>query len=179
MLDEIDCRWIVIFCFLLIITLNFIASFQTTIYYICVGKISNSLQQNVLSRGNVSLIFLSVIIHSAIYMKIWLHKRKHGGQIDQQTTKLISKMLIFKDIEKQSRLIINFLYWCIFVTSIFSAVKLSKEKMENLNIYPNYLLVYFTNLFAPCFYVFLLIASFYRNRTLRRAIFDEVKNLFA
>ncbi len=163
---------------MLIVTLNIIANFQTTIYYICIGKNSNSLQQNVLSRGNVSIIFLSLIIHSAIYVKIWLHKRKHGGQMNQQTNKVMSKILILKDVEKQSRYIINFLNWCTFVTSIFCAVKLGKEKMENLNIYPNYLLVYFTNLFAPCFYVFLLIASFFRNKTLRRTIFDEIKNVF-
>ena len=173
-------RWIIVFCFLLIVTLNFIASFQTTIYYICIGKSSKSLQQNVLSGGNICVIFVSFIIHLTIYIKIWIHKRKHG-QISSQTNSLMSKILILKDIEKKSisRNIIKFLYWCVYVSSIFSAVKLGKEKLENLNIYPNHLLAYYTNLFAPCFYVFLLIASFYQNQALRRAISDEIKNIFS
>ena len=171
-------QWIITFCLLLVVSLNFITNFQTTIYYICVGKISNSLQQNVLSRGNVCLVILSIIIHSVTHIKIWIHKRQQGGQVFPQTNNAMSSISILKEMEKHtlSRFVIWFLYWCVFGTSIACAVKLGNLKMEKINIYPNYILIYFTNLFAPCFYVFLLIASFYLNKTLRRAIYEEIQN---
>jgi hypothetical protein len=62
-------------------------------------------------------------------------------------------------------------------TTIFGP-KLTKEKLEKISIFKNYLAVYYNALIAPGLIGAIVIILIYsKNKNLRKTIFNEVKNV--
>ena len=147
-------------------------------YFICMGNISDSLQQTKLSIGNAIVVAFSIILHSIIYTKIWIQKRK---SCPPSITIARSNHFVLKDMEKYSfsSIAVALLYLSIVVIFSFCSASLSRMKLSSLNLSPNYLLIYFNNLFLPGFVSFSLITLFYQKRGLRRAVFEEIRSCFS
>jgi hypothetical protein len=90
-----------------------------------------------------------------------------------------NKFYALKDVEIHTltTLIPDFITVTIVGAIIVSLMKLTKINLEDLNIYPNYLFMYFVDLFAPSFGILLVIASYLKRKPLRRAILEEFKKM--
>jgi hypothetical protein len=123
---------------------------------------------------------LSVVIHVTVYAKIYKYKNSQQpiGPVTfsvMQHQNLIEK-ISFKSLTGFGiNLMIMITLFGIFLTS----TKINKINPKELGDYPNYLLVYYNQLFGPgASGILFIILVFYRNPSLRKAFQESVKDLY-
>jgi hypothetical protein len=121
----------------------------------------------------------SALIHVLVFLAIYRFNNSKK-QVGPQTFVSFQKLSALLKIDSQSLFSFSLNMFCIFIlasTTIFGP-KLSKEKLEKINIFPNYLTVYYNALIAPGLISAISIILVYsRNKNLRKTIFHEVKNV--
>ncbi len=117
---------------------------------------------------------LSIILHIFIYAKIQLYKRGGNG-LELETANSASKL----DAESLSSFGLNLLIIVSLGSTTVFASKLGNLDPEQINVHPNYLIIYYNNFFTPGFIGILMIIMVYkRNKNMRKSVYNEAKNLW-
>ena len=169
--------WIHLAGLILMATLNILENFQSLPNLICTGQITG-LPQKVSGRGFVFVTFSSAILHFSINLTIYFHKRRF--KTPSETHSISSTVIKWKNLEKDSLATVatDLLGICIFITVIACQQQLSAVQPENLQVYPNYLFLYYQDLLAPALGIICVILSFFRKKALRRNLKEQLKSWF-
>ena len=168
--------WIYIISFIFIATLNTLANHQIMPNFICTGQITG-ISLKTTGKGIILLTFASAILHSAIHLKIYLHKQKF--RIGTESEQMSPEAMLLKEIEKHSlsTFAIDVSGICFFVTEVVCQYMLSTAKAENLKLFPNYVYLYYADLISPCFGIIFGVIFLFKKETLRRNLIENVKRL--
>ena len=171
--------WIFFFTLLLTITIFFLAECKNFGYFICNGKISNQQLETFTSRGMNIILTTSIIIHLVTRVRILVYKRK-DNKVHPQSQRMTNKTTALKQIETRSVSSFCANLAVVFISLLVIALisKLNQTPMEDLNKYPNYVLVYFAYLVSTNVLILLFIAASYRKEALRKYVMNEMKDLF-
>ena len=117
---------------------------------------------------------LSAILHIFIYVKIHFYK-KQGNGLEPETENSASKL----DAEALSSFGLNLLIIVSLGSTTYFTSKTGNLEPEQINLHPNYLIIYYNNFFTPGFTcILVIILTYKRNKNLRKSVLNEVKNLW-
>ena len=151
-------------------------------YYLCSG-VDPSEHSDFPPKVNtpmIGILVVSVLLQTAVQMKIFLAKRKTNTEQISNTPNL--KMHFYHEFLKHSLsdFATNILGVSIGVGTIFLVTYINKFNPAELNIYPNYYYVYGFQMYVPTIFSSFICFSFYfQNKPMRICIMEEVKEKLA
>jgi len=158
-------------------TLHFINTNQPVIYYICTGENSEEAIRHPF-KGYGIIETSCVIVNAFVYIKIYFYKQKIKQQ--PHTHFNSQKVASLFEIEKEN--LGNFIFVVLSITliisSTFSVAKLNSINAKDINVYPNYLFVFYRNLLFQSFVIVFFIVWFYAKKNLRKKVLSEILSLF-
>lgn len=170
--------WITMASTMLCINRQFLPGKYTFNYYSC-ADINYKLDDDAPFKMNYFIEIPTIICHILIIVRIHLYKKSLSSEPVSQN--VFQKSFYLKFLEKQT--ISDFVSTFIGVVGLllFFIVgnKIRSTKPHELNIYPNYLLVYVQQLFFPGFLgMFCIFMVYSRHPPLKEKLRTEVFNLF-
>ena len=171
--------WIYLTTVLLTLTVFFLAEYKNLGYFLCIGKISKELPETYTSKGMSIVLALSIIIHLATRIKIYIYKRK-DNRVYIQSLRNSNKTAAIQQIETHSVSSYAANLFGMFITGLVIAFisMLNNVEMQDLNKYPNYVLVYFVYLISTNILLLFFLVASYHKETMRKFITEEFKDLF-
>ena len=174
---QFACTWITGCAILLGAVWNFLTPFYLPGYYMCCGKDPTEANKKLPKIYRV-LETVAVVLHVAIYLRIYIYKWKGKSLLPNRIQFL--KTFVLKDIEKNLLADYNITQFICILIMIGSAIivkPLEREDPKNYGQYPLNLIIYFRNLIGPPIGVLAFIANFYIERNYLKALIDEIKFL--
>ena len=131
---------------------------------------------------NMAIIVIkltTIIIHVFVKIRIFVYKKTKKVITTEQSFTKQSKNFFLKTFEKQY--LSDFtVFTCFLIGSgiiIILIYKISKLEPYELNVYPNYLMIYWMNLVhVPLFSILLCLLFYYINDTMRKTMTREMKD---
>ena len=146
--------------------MHFLASRQQFGYYVCTGQDPSEDYKKPIKFYPVTEL-LTIFLHIAIYLKIYLFKKKEKSAVVKYVN--TKSMTNFK---------IDYFVNIYLLTTALNMLKLSTTRPEDLHKYPNYLFVYYRSLAMPGVGILLLCSMYFtRHSSLRRLVSEEFKYL--
>ena len=123
-------------------------------------------------------ITTSIALHVVVKVRVWIYESK--AKVFPETGLVSYKSTFIKEMKKTelSSFVANLVCFFIMASAVASSVRMKTITTENLNLYPNYLLVLFVHLVAPTLFVIAFTASLYRKQALRRFVSEELRSKF-
>ena len=124
-----------------------------------------------------AVIIFSIALHVAVKVRVQIYESK--AKVFPETGLIFHKSSFIQEMKKTklSSFIVNLICFVIMAAAVGSSIGMKTITTENLNLFPNYLLVLFVHLVAPTLFVIAFTASLYRKQALRRFVFDELRRL--
>ena len=161
--------WIHSFDLIMAVALSIFENFQTLSNFVCPGHITG-----LPNKGNGTVVMLltvySVIFYFTNNLKIYNHKKRFKVSSELNQNQISSKLLDQKNFETHSLATVatNLLGIALFITAVACQRKLLAVKPENLEVYPNYLFLFYVDLLSPSLAIILVILSLFRKKALRK-----------
>jgi hypothetical protein len=171
--------WIAGFSFIFNFSKFYIAHRQPINYYICIATLPE-LDWSLPTHFGAHIEILTII--TIIVIKLKIHYFRSNLVEDTMTKRSIFlKNFSLEAINRNSMssFSTNFTGVLIMSTFVFFGLKLNRMNPTQLNEYPNYFYVYFSQLILPNLVGFIVIGIFYsKNTTMRATFFSELNNGF-
>ena len=161
------------------VALSIFENFQTLSNFVCTGHITG-----LPNKGNGKIVMFltvySVILYFTINMRIYYYKKRFKVSSELNQNQISSKLLDWKNFETHSLSTIatDLLGIGLFITAVACQRKLLAVKPENLNVYPNYLFLFYIDLLSPSLGIILVILSFFRKKALRKDLKENMYSIF-
>ena len=149
-------------------------------YYICIGQNPKSgpyipFTHNYIFYGICTII---ITIHIILSVKIFCYKNKMKLEVatNQSCTQ---KLMLLKTLEKQTLSDFTTITFSIVAVGALTmlVLRLFQVEPQELNNFPNYLIVYWIQLAnAPVFIILLLTMCYARNQQMRKIMIREIKD---
>jgi hypothetical protein len=148
-------------------------------YFICNGQTSQDLQ-TATSTAFSYIMASSIVLNVYTSIRIKVYKNKFKVQPAPASNAHQGKAFFLKETDVGTLASYTAIGICFAVLALALACihRLDNIKMDQLNVYPNYLCAYYINLFAPSFAMSIFIASFFRKAKIRKSFREEIANLF-
>ena len=122
----------------------------------------------------------SIVLHVGIKVKIVVVNHRRNKKVQPKIGPMFSKNVYIKETENDNltSYVANLACCAIIAVLVGTSARMTTVTTENLNIFPNYILVLFVHLIGPTLFVLILTTSFYRKRTMRAFLAEELKRLY-
>jgi len=133
------------------------------------------------SFGRGYIESFSLIIQIIVYIKIWLYKIKARKAIGPQGYSSYLKNIFINDLDKQSLTGVapDIALGLSIASGSVLIVVVNFKSCQDFQMFPKFLVVYYTYIFAPCiFSILFVVLWFMKNAELRETILRELKSIF-
>ena len=167
--------WIYLTTLLWMYTLNYLTGRTSVAYLICTGQGLTTPDRSPATAYTVYAVILlaSLIIHIFINVKIKIYKERTVGESSTSKKYFMANM----DIQTLTNYSTNFVILIVLLVSVFFMHKLNQIELIQVNEFPNYIYVYYINLFSPVFVINLNIISLFRKDMIRKSFKEEFSSL--
>ena len=171
--------WIYAISLVTLSSWNFLVNFETMGINICSGANPEIKRYYAGFPKEVFgfLVITSILLNVCIHLKICIHKAKPLFSNCSPTS--LIKTFIMGIEEKQSLFTFAFNVFGIIIifTIILALAQLQKIRIQDMAIYPNFLLLYYINLVGPALFVAAVAISFFFKKPVLNAVSQETKIL--
>ena len=179
--DDFWCQfiniWILAASIIPQVVLNVLPGASPLLFHVCCGtnpNIDMNKNQGIINYPLLVLLIFYVMVFLVFGGKISFYKYKIA---DNQPS--VSRNIFMKTLEKQSLGDLTLSTWGIIGTNTaaFLYFKIRELNPEQLNIYPNYIFIYWIQLVnGPLTCIIILSICYQRNDAMRKVMMREVKN---
>ena len=152
------------------------SQWNSILFEVCQGAEVKSQEQDLFLLCLTTLIGLSILLHMAIKIQVWIYEVKANFF---QATATISGSKIFKTEMKREELFslaANFICFIILAATIGNAVWI--KIIKNEATHHGSASIWFGHLVAPTLVTFTIISSFYAKKVLRNYVVKEMKRVY-
>lgn len=158
---------------IIMLAVHFLTECQTMGFFICNGQTTTRLQK-LIPRVTAVIVFVSFALHLVIHLNILYFKYKGTSHISENHNNY--KLLYLRDF--QTSALTNFTSHTSTIVVLIGMLvcmhRLGNIKMNDINIFPNYICAYYINLLAPCLATDILIATFFSQKRVMRSFREEL-----
>lgn len=150
---------------------------QSLAFRICTGTQIVANEPDLPSVLLGAVVMVSILLHVVVKVRVRIYESK--AKVFPETGLIFYKTSFIKEMKNTelTSFIANLICFVIMALAVGSSIAMKSLTTENINLYPNYLLVLFVHLVAPTLFVFAFTAFLYRKEALRRFLLEELKRV--